>query len=103
MVGDDLRQDILTLQLLRIMDKIWLSEEIDCRLLPYNCIATGVTPKGEGAGMIEVVQNSETTASIQVVRCAALLSAAVRCFFPKNPQLDVCLLLWWCPEVMHMA
>lgn len=64
--GDDLRQDILTLQLLRIMDKIWLSEEIDCRLLPYNCIATGVTPKGEGAGMIEVVQNSETTASIQV-------------------------------------
>jgi len=27
--GDDLRQDILTIQLIYIMDKIWLDSELD--------------------------------------------------------------------------
>ena len=47
--GDDLRQDILTLQMLRIMDKLWLSsdERLDLRLKPYKCIATGVNDHGE--------------------------------------------------------
>lgn len=29
--GDDIRQDLLTLQLIRIMDKIWLDNGIDYR------------------------------------------------------------------------
>ena len=33
--GDDLRQDILTLQLLKIMDKIWLSEQLDVNIYMY--------------------------------------------------------------------
>jgi len=64
--GDDLRQDILTLQLLQIMDKTWLSNSLDMRLKPYNCVATGVNDHGEGVGMIEVVLNSDTTSGIQL-------------------------------------
>eukprot|EP00823_Brevimastigomonas_motovehiculus_P006200 TRINITY_DN5029_c0_g1_i1.p1 TRINITY_DN5029_c0_g1~~TRINITY_DN5029_c0_g1_i1.p1 ORF type:complete len:1166 (+),score=333.41 TRINITY_DN5029_c0_g1_i1:89-3586(+) len=64
--GDDLRQDILTLQLLRVMDQIWLKEGIDLRLKPYWVISTGVNDEGEGVGMIEVVLNSDTTSGIQL-------------------------------------
>jgi hypothetical protein len=42
--GDDLRQDVLTLQMIRIMDRLWQSEGIDLKLSPYGCIAT-VRPK----------------------------------------------------------
>jgi phosphatidylinositol-4,5-bisphosphate 3-kinase len=63
--GDDLRQDILTLQLLRAMDKIWLSDGLDMRLKPYGCIATGVNDHGDGVGMIEIVTQSNTTSGIQ--------------------------------------
>jgi len=38
--GDDLRQDVLTLQMIRIMDRLWQSEGIDLKLSPYGCIAT---------------------------------------------------------------
>ena len=37
----DLRQDMLTLQMIRIMDDIWLNEGMDLRMLPYSCLATG--------------------------------------------------------------
>ena len=61
--GDDLRQDQMTLQLLRIMDKIWTTppHNLDLRLNPYGCCATG-----KDLGMIEVVKNSATTAQITV-------------------------------------
>ena len=57
--GDDLRQDMLTLQIIRIMDKLWKSEGLDLQLSPYGCISTG-----DEVGMIEVVLNSATTAQI---------------------------------------
>ena len=59
--GDDLRQDLMTLQMLRIMDQLWLSNGLDLQMLPYGCCATG-----HDLGMIEVVKNSNTTANIQV-------------------------------------
>jgi phosphatidylinositol kinase/protein kinase (PI-3 family) len=43
------RQDVLTLQMLRIMDKLWKEEGLDLRLNPYGCVATG-----DELGMIEV-------------------------------------------------
>eukprot|EP00727_Mastigamoeba_balamuthi_P006638 m51a1_g2595 putative phosphatidylinositol 3- (1445) ;mRNA; r:440263-446902 len=58
-VGDDIRQDILTLQIIRIMDMLWKKEDMDMRLQLYRCLATG-----DSIGMIEVVLNSETTANI---------------------------------------
>merc|ERR1712000_338703 len=57
--GDDLRQDMLTLQMIRLMDKLWRSNGLDLRLSPYGCVATG-----DEIGMIEVVLNSKTTADI---------------------------------------
>jgi len=62
--GDDLRQDMLTPQLLRFMDDIWLNDGLDMRLTPYRVIATGVNAQGEGVGMIELVPNSDTTEGI---------------------------------------
>ena len=58
--GDDLRQDILTLQMLGIMDKIWKLEGLDLCLTPYGCISTG-----PDMGMIETVLYSDTVSNIQ--------------------------------------
>ncbi|CAG9803397.1 unnamed protein product [Chironomus riparius] len=58
--GDDLRQDMLTLQMLRIMDRIWKSYGHDFRLNTYGCISMD-----RRLGMIEVVLDSETIANIQ--------------------------------------
>uniref|UniRef100_H2YGB1 Uncharacterized protein n=1 Tax=Ciona savignyi TaxID=51511 RepID=H2YGB1_CIOSA len=61
--GDDLRQDMLTLQTISIMDVLWKSEGLDLRMIPYGCLATG-----EGTGMIEVVTHANTIANIQKTR-----------------------------------
>ncbi len=70
--GDDLRQDQITLQLLRFMDRLWITNEtedeprkpdpLDLKLTPYGCISTGVD-----MGMLEIVTESNTTANIQKV------------------------------------
>jgi hypothetical protein len=57
--GDDLRQDLMTLQMLRIMDALWLQQGLDLRMKPYGCCATG-----DETGMVEIVTNSETINTI---------------------------------------
>jgi len=37
----DLRQDMLTLQVIKIMDTIWKQHGKDFRLTTYTCISTG--------------------------------------------------------------
>jgi Phosphatidylinositol 3- and 4-kinase/Phosphoinositide 3-kinase family, accessory domain (PIK domain)/Phosphoinositide 3-kinase C2/Phorbol esters/diacylglycerol binding domain (C1 domain) len=58
-VGDDLRQDTLTLQLIAVMDELWQREGLDLHMLPYKCVSTG-----DSVGMIEVVLNSATMADV---------------------------------------
>uniref|UniRef100_A0A8C5BYM5 phosphatidylinositol-4,5-bisphosphate 3-kinase n=1 Tax=Gadus morhua TaxID=8049 RepID=A0A8C5BYM5_GADMO len=58
--GDDLRQDMLILQILLIMESIWETESLDLYLLPYGCISTG-----NRIGMIEIVKDAATIANIQ--------------------------------------
>ena len=54
-----MRQDALTLQILRICDRLWKEQGMDLRMNAYGAIATG-----DEIGMIEVVLNSITMAGI---------------------------------------
>ncbi|CAG9769508.1 unnamed protein product [Ceutorhynchus assimilis] len=60
-IGDDLQQDMLTLQMIRLMDKLWLHEGLDLKMVAFNCI-----PTSKRKGMIEMVTKSETLRKIQV-------------------------------------
>ncbi|XP_030373429.1 phosphatidylinositol 4-phosphate 3-kinase C2 domain-containing subunit beta [Scaptodrosophila lebanonensis] len=59
--GDDLQQDMLTIQLIRIMNKMWLAERLDLKIVTFNCVPTGYK-----RGMIELVSEAETLRKIQV-------------------------------------
>eukprot|EP00064_Thunnus_orientalis_P002533 superscaffoldBa00000189_g2540 len=58
--GDDLRQDMLVIQTLVLMDSIWQEKSLDLNLIPYGCISTG-----HNIGMIEIVRNAVTIAAVQ--------------------------------------
>nr|XP_055138221.1 phosphatidylinositol 4-phosphate 3-kinase C2 domain-containing subunit alpha isoform X3 [Symphalangus syndactylus] len=60
-VGEDLRQDMLALQMIKIMDKIWLKEGLDLRMVIFKCLSTG-----RDRGMVELVPASDTLRKIQV-------------------------------------
>uniref|UniRef100_F7FDA0 Phosphatidylinositol 4,5-bisphosphate 3-kinase catalytic subunit beta isoform n=1 Tax=Monodelphis domestica TaxID=13616 RepID=F7FDA0_MONDO len=77
--GDDLRQDMLTLQMLRLMDLLWKEAGLDLRMLPYGCLATG-----DRSGLIEVVSTSETIADIQLNSSNVAATAA----FNKDALLN---------------
>jgi hypothetical protein len=57
--GDDVRQDCLTLQLIRLMDEMWRDEGLDLAMEPYRCVSTSPM-----TGILEVVKNSVTTADV---------------------------------------
>lgn len=59
--GDDLQQDMLTIQLVRVMDRLWLQEGLDLKMVTFNCV-----PTGHKRGMIEMVTDAETLRKIQV-------------------------------------
>ncbi|KAI3637772.1 hypothetical protein MIR68_004421 [Amoeboaphelidium protococcarum] len=65
--GDDLRQDMLTLQMIRIMEKLWQQDLLDLRMTPYRCLSTQISydDPNKSAGLIEVVLNSDTVSNIQ--------------------------------------
>jgi phosphatidylinositol-4-phosphate 3-kinase len=59
--GDDLQQDMLTLQMVRIIDKMWMKEGLNLKIVTYACV-----PTGSKKGMIEMITNAETLRKIQV-------------------------------------
>ncbi|CAG9819182.1 unnamed protein product [Phaedon cochleariae] len=76
--GDDLRQDMLTLQMIKLMDRLWKREGLDLRMNPYGCISLE-----HRVGMIEVVLNADTIANIQKEKGMFTATAA----FSKGPIL----------------
>jgi len=67
--GDDLRQDMLTLQLFKIMQLMWFEEKINLKMSLYNVICTGYYQ-----GMLEIVKDSETLATIHKIYGGATAS-----------------------------
>ena len=59
-VGDDLRQDQLTLQLMKVMEYLWREKGYN-----YHMKCYGVLPTGLNQGFIEIVPYAKTEASIQ--------------------------------------
>ncbi|KGL78302.1 Phosphatidylinositol 4,5-bisphosphate 3-kinase catalytic subunit delta isoform, partial [Tinamus guttatus] len=75
----DLRQDMLTLQMIQLMDILWKQEGLDLRMTPYGCLSTG-----DKTGLIEVVMHSDTIANIQLNKSNMVATAA----FNKDALLN---------------
>ncbi|KAI4457618.1 phosphatidylinositol kinase [Holotrichia oblita] len=60
-VGDDLQQDMLVLQMVRLMDKLWLKDGLDLKMVTFGCVPTGTR-----RGIIELVTKAETLRKIHV-------------------------------------
>lgn len=60
--GDDLRQDQLVLQLMRMMDTLWTEENLTLCMSPYNIVSCG-----QAMGFIELVQDATTVSEIQAI------------------------------------
>lgn len=56
----DLRQDMLTLQVIGMLAQLWNREGLDLRMMPYSCLGTG-----RDVGVVEVVRNAKTVYDIQ--------------------------------------
>ena len=73
--GDDLRMDMVTLQLFHAMQTLWFDNGLNLKMSLYKIICTG-----NQQGMLEMVTNSETLANIHVKE-----GGAISQFFSKEP------------------
>lgn len=48
--GDDITQDMVTIQMLKLMESMWQQSALDLYMMPYGCLRTG-----KNCGMIEYV------------------------------------------------
>ena len=81
--GDDLRMDMVTLQLFQAMQAIWFENGLKVKMSLYKVLCTGYMQ-----GMLEMVTNSETLANIHVQEGGAikqlLFNASVLNWIEKN-------------------
>ena len=65
--GDDLRMDMVTLQLFQAMQSIWFENGLKVKMSLYKVLCTGYMQ-----GMLEMVTNSDTLANIHVQEGGAI-------------------------------
>ncbi|XP_065324343.1 phosphatidylinositol 4-phosphate 3-kinase C2 domain-containing subunit alpha-like isoform X2 [Gordionus sp. m RMFG-2023] len=58
--GDDLRQDQFCLQMIKLMDLLWLEENLDLNIVTFSCL-----PLAENEGIVEYLEDCETLRNIQ--------------------------------------
>jgi hypothetical protein len=102
--GDDVRQDQLVLQVIRVMRDIWAAEGLDLNMSPYGCVSTG-----DMQGMIEVVPDAETVGSILAQHASATSAAysfkllkkyeAMKAVYDKGALRDWLLIQSGCTEL----
>ena len=73
--GDDLRMDMVTIQLFKAMQTLWFDNNLQLKMSLYKVLCTG-----NQQGMLEMVTNAETLASIHVKE-----GGAISQFFSKAP------------------
>ncbi|EJW72231.1 hypothetical protein WUBG_16863 [Wuchereria bancrofti] len=81
--GDDLRQDMLTLQVMRIMDALWKSQDYDLCLSIYEVLPMGRNHlQKELASYVEIMQNmispldiSNSLGALNIELCKVIGSA----------------------------
>ncbi|CDO94060.1 unnamed protein product [Kluyveromyces dobzhanskii CBS 2104] len=79
-VGDDLIQDQLVVQIIKLMDQLLKNENVDLKLTPYNILATG---KNEGA--IEFIPNETMGSTLSVHH--GILKYFQQCY-PSESEID---------------
>jgi hypothetical protein len=73
--GDDLRMDMVTIQLFKAMQTLWFDNNLKLKMSLYKVLCTG-----NQQGMLEMVTNAETLAAIHVKE-----GGAISQFFSKAP------------------
>ena len=73
--GDDLRMDMVTMQLFKAMQTLWFENQLTVKMALYKVLCTG-----NEQGMLEMVTDAETLASIHVKE-----GGAISQFFSKAP------------------
>ena len=85
--GDDLRQDILTLQLFKIMQTLWFENKINLKMQLYSVISTGNLQ-----GMLEIVTESVTLAMIHKEyggATSAFSNKPLKTWLDKNSKSEI--------------
>ena len=73
--GDDLRMDMVTMQLFKAMQTLWFENQLKVKMSLYKVLCTG-----DEQGMLEMVTNADTLAAIHVKE-----GGAINQFFSKAP------------------
>lgn len=60
-IGDDIRQDMLVMQIIRQMDRLWQKHDLDLRMMTFDCL-----PLAEKRGFVELITGCETLRKIQL-------------------------------------
>lgn len=78
--GDDLRQDQLVIQIIALMDRLLLKENLDLKLTPYRILATSMI-----AGAVQFIPSTPVSSILQSTKYKASILGYLRDHNPATP------------------